>query len=177
MLPLSALGQRIMILGPSNSGKSTLAVALSRKLAVCAVHLDQLRHIPNTNWHERSDAEFSCLHNQAIKGETWVMEGNYTALLPQRFDRATGVILLKSNVWFRYFRYVRRTLRNTQSRAGHLEGGQDRLSWKMTKWIIKTRNKGARYTDLVQAAGKPFVICHTNSALNDLYSAWKLDLP
>ena len=30
--PLSALGERIMICGPSNSGKSTLAVALARKI-------------------------------------------------------------------------------------------------------------------------------------------------
>jgi len=40
MLPLASLGARIVILGPSNAGKSTLAVALSHKLGVPAVHLD-----------------------------------------------------------------------------------------------------------------------------------------
>ena len=33
MLPLHSLGERIVVLGPSNAGKSTLAVALSKNLA------------------------------------------------------------------------------------------------------------------------------------------------
>ena len=90
MLPLSALGQRIIILGPSNSGKSTLAVSIARKQAMIAVHLDQLRHIPNTNWQERPDADFAQLHNAAIQKDSWVMDGNYSSLMPQRVEREIG---------------------------------------------------------------------------------------
>ena len=182
MLPLSALGPRIIILGPSNSGKSTLAVALAQKLSqkkpsLRAVHLDQLRHIPNTNWQERPYEDFQNLHDAAIAQDAWVMDGNYTSLLAQRFDRATGVITLNSNAWFRYIRYVRRTLRNAQDRAGHLEGGHDRLSWTMTSWIIKTRNNGARNHRLARASGKPHVACNTAKELDALYHAWDLALP
>ncbi|MEM6482759.1 MAG: AAA family ATPase [Pseudomonadota bacterium] len=177
MPPLPTLGQRIAILGPSNSGKSTLAVSIAQKTSLPNVHLDQLRHIPNTNWKERSDEEFKCLHDSAILHESWVMEGNYSSLLARRLDRATGVILLNSNVWFRYGRYVRRTLRNTRSRAGQLEGGQDRLSWKMTYWIIKTRNKAERYARIIRQTGKPSVECHTSKELDDLYRHWDLALP
>ena len=56
--PLAALGERIPILGPSNSGKSTLAQVIARTIASEAVHLDQLRHLPGTNWVERPDEEF-----------------------------------------------------------------------------------------------------------------------
>ena len=129
MLALNALGPRVAILGPSNSGKSTLAVSISQKTGLDPVHLDQLRHLPHTNWQERSDEEFAQLHDQAIKKDSWVIEGNYSTLLPHRLDRATGLILLNGNLWLRYFRYVKRTLKNTETRAGHLAGGQDRLSW------------------------------------------------
>jgi adenylate kinase family enzyme len=36
MLPLESLGNRIVIFGPSNSGKSTLASALSQRLGIPA---------------------------------------------------------------------------------------------------------------------------------------------
>ena len=49
-LPLNALGQRIMVMGPSNAGKSTLATAIGRRLELPIVHLDQLNHLPNTDW-------------------------------------------------------------------------------------------------------------------------------
>jgi Cytidylate kinase len=41
-MQLPDLGERICILGPSNSGKSTLAEAIARKRGLQAVHSDQL---------------------------------------------------------------------------------------------------------------------------------------
>ncbi len=176
MSSLSTLGQRIVIVGPSNSGKSTLAVAIAQKLSLQAVHLDQLRHLPNTNWLERPDEEFAQQHDAAILKESWVMEGNYSRLVPQRLDRASGIILLTSSVWLRYYRYLKRTLNNNSTRAGHLEGSQDNLSWKMTRWIIKTRNKAARYEEIIRKTGKPFVKCSTSKDLRTLYRDWDLSL-
>ncbi|MEL7012955.1 MAG: AAA family ATPase [Pseudomonadota bacterium] len=174
MIPLSALGPRIIILGPSNSGKSTLAVSIADKAGMPAVHLDQLRHVPHTNWQERSDSEFATLHDAAIARESWVMDGNYSSLLPKRADRATGLILLSSNVWLRYLRYVKRTLRNSQDRAGHLEGGEDHLSLKMTYWIFITRRSSERYARLLQETDKPSVHCQTAKELRSLYESWNL---
>ncbi|MEM7296380.1 MAG: hypothetical protein AAF330_07145 [Pseudomonadota bacterium] len=82
MVPeLSSLGLRIVIMGPSNAGKSTLAIAISTKLGIPVVHLDQLRHLPDTDWVPRRDDEFLQLHDAAIEEEAWVMDGNYTALI------------------------------------------------------------------------------------------------
>ena len=93
-IQLADLGERICILGPSNSGKSTLAEAIARKRSLEVVHLDLLYHLPNTDWEVRPTDEFVALHDAAITGERWVIDGNYSKCMPQRFLRATGLILL-----------------------------------------------------------------------------------
>ncbi|WP_198137576.1 hypothetical protein [Terriglobus sp. TAA 43] len=104
MMPLSELGERICILGPSNSGKSTLADAIARKVDLQAVHLDQLHHLPHTNWVPRPASEFLALHDEAIAGERWVIDGNYSIHFPQRFLRATGIIVLDVSTLTSLFR-------------------------------------------------------------------------
>jgi adenylate kinase family enzyme len=107
---LSKLGQRICIWGPSNSGKSTLANAIASKLDLPVVHLDQLHHLPNTNWQLRPANEFSELHYAAIMRDRWVIDGNYSKLFRQRLQSATGLILLDISTPASLFRYVRRTI-------------------------------------------------------------------
>lgn len=174
MRALSDLGPRIVVVGPSNAGKSTLAVALSMKIEVPVVHLDQLHHLPNTNWQKRPDEEFSQLHDEAIAQDSWVIEGNYSKLLPQRLERATGCLLITSSMWLRYFRYVKRTLKDNSARAGHLEGGQDNLSLDMVSWIFITRRKASVYLDILHCTGKPMVACTTAAELKQLYEDWEL---
>ncbi|WP_245510856.1 hypothetical protein [Rhizobium leguminosarum] len=36
-----------------------MAVTLSKKLDIPAVHLDQLQHLPGTDWQPRPEAEFA----------------------------------------------------------------------------------------------------------------------
>ena len=178
MLPLSDLGQRIMVLGPSNAGKSTLAAALGVKLSVPVVHLDQLNHLPNTDWEPRPKEEFVTLHDAAIAGDQWVMDGNYTRVTPQRFERATGVILITSNHWLRLARYFRRTMRHPSERIGNLEGGNETLKWQMVDWILfKTPRNAVRYKKMIEQTDLPRVLCPSIKSLKQLYSDWDLPTP
>ncbi|QDY69712.1 AAA family ATPase [Qingshengfaniella alkalisoli] len=178
MRPLSSLGNRIVVLGPSNAGKSTLAVAIANKLDMPVVHLDRLHHLPNTDWQPRPEADFVALHDAAIRQESWVMDGNYSRLMPDRFARATGVILITSNRWLRVSRYLKRTLVNQSTRAGHLEGAQESLKWAMVHWILIARAaSAAKYAGMIEASGLPSVQCHTAKELMSLYRKWDLPPP
>ena len=175
MLALQELGPRIMICGPSNTGKSTLAVAIGRKIGAPAIHLDRFRHLPDTDWVPRSDAAFQALHDVAITGDSWVMDGNYSKLFPQRLARATGIILLSDNRWANFARYLRRTLLQ-RHRAGNLPGAQDSLKWEMVRWILvaSPRNLERYRTDLPRA-GLPFVRVDSMRDLQRIYQHWSLD--
>jgi adenylate kinase family enzyme len=170
---LPTLGRRIMVLGLTNSGKSTLASALSAKLGIPAIHLDQLRHLPNTNWEERSDAEFAALHDDAIRAEEWIVDGSYSKVMPQRLARATGIIVLTDSLATRYRRYFGRTLLQKQ-RAGGLEGGADLVNWKMVHWLWKTRNSAGKYKALAEQSGLPRVFIENQEGLDGLYADWGL---
>ena len=176
--PLSSLGQRIMVMGPSNAGKSTLATALGTHLDLPIVHLDQLSHLPNTDWDPRPKEEFAALHDQAIMEDRWVMDGNYSRLIPKRFERATGVILITSNHWLRLTRYFKRTLLHPNSRLGTLEGGQESLKWMMVDWILfKTPRNARRYAKMIEATSLPAIQCKSTNDLNALYADWGLTRP
>jgi adenylate kinase family enzyme len=173
---LSDLGNRICILGPSNSGKSTLADAVARKRGLEPVHLDVLHHLPNTDWEPRPKSEFIALHDAAIAGERWVMDGNYSVCMPQRFQRATGLILLEISTPMSLLRYFRRTLFET-GRLGALEGGRDSVKWDMVHHIavVQPRNR-KRYAAMFDALDLPKLRLTSVGAIKQCFYAWDLSL-
>jgi len=154
---LTELGPRICILGPSNSGKSTLADAIGQCADLPVVHLDQLHHLPNTAWQPRPRDAFHSLHDEAIAADRWIIEGNYSSCMPQRFARATGVILLDVSTFTSLRRYVRRTWFD-RKRVGGLEGAHERIRWAMLHHItIATPGNRKRYAALFETLSLPKV--------------------
>lgn len=176
ILSLPTLGRRIMVLGLTNSGKSTLAVALAEKLDVPAIHLDQLRHRPYSDWEARPDAEFAALHDEVIQGEAWVIDGSYSMVMPQRVARATGIVVLTDSLAIRYRRYFIRTLFQPE-RAGGLKGGRDSIKWEMIHWLWKTRHSIGKYRDIAARSGLPHLFVNERQELDRLYIAWGLTRP
>lgn len=173
-MQLQELGERICILGPSNSGKSTLANAIARKRRLNPIHLDQLFHLPQTDWIPRPIDEFVALHDKAITGESWVMDGNYSVCMPQRFLRATGIILLDISTPLSLFRYARRALFGKE-RIGGLEGGQDSIKWNMIHHIaIVTPANRQRYAILYDQLHLPKIRLRSARAIQRCYLEWDL---
>jgi len=174
-LPLAALGPRIMICGPSNTGKSTLCVALADKLGAEAFHVDLFRHLPGTDWVQRTDEAFAALHDDAIAHERWVMDGNYSSLMPQRMARATGIVMLGGGRWANFRRYLWRTVFEKRGRAGSLAGDKDSIKWEMVRWILLVQpTNRARDLARVRAAGLPLVELRSMGNLRRLYREWGL---
>ncbi|MCQ8279898.1 AAA family ATPase [Acetobacteraceae bacterium KSS8] len=166
---LNELGPRICIMGPSNSGKSTLARAIASVQGLEAIHLDQLRHLPHTDWIPRPDEGFAALHDAAIMGDRWVIDGNYSKLLPQRLARATGFILLDVPAWTSVYRYIRRCWFE-RDRRGTLEGNRDSVKWDMIRHIVgTTRDNRNRYRTMMESISLPKVQIDSTRALATFY--------
>jgi len=177
MFALADLGPRIVILGPSNSGKSTLALAIAQKCEARVVHLDQLRFEPQSDWVLRDRAEFETLHRVAIDQECWVFEGNYSAQLSERLERATGVIVLHMPKWLCLVRYLRRTKWRSSERVGGIGNIKDRVTWDMLKWVVREGRTNYANSEIVRKSALPVVLCSNLRDIRALYSDWDLTGP
>lgn len=83
---------RILVIGSPGSGKSTFALRLSGILQIPVIHLD------NLNWQADKTTvendEFLRRVKAALVGESWIMDGNYSATMAMRMDRSDTVIFL-----------------------------------------------------------------------------------
>lgn len=142
---------RICVIGPSNSGKSTLANWLGKKLDLKITHLDQLAYAPNTDWKRRPKEDFRADHDKMIQEERWVMDGNYRETMPQRLDRATSVIWLDPPLAGCILRYILRSIRNDPQRAGRLAGTRKEFSFFLIKYtLINYPENKKKYEELLK---------------------------
>jgi adenylate kinase family enzyme len=173
-MTLDDLGPRVCILGPPNSGKSTLAVAIAHARGLTPVHLDLLYHLPNTDWEPRPEVAFIALHDEALAGTHWVMEGNYSRCLPQRLARATGLILLDIPTTTSLFRYLRRSWLE-RARPGALEGGRDSVKWDMIRHIaVTTRENRRRYAEMCDRISLPQIRLSASRDIARFYQSERL---
>lgn len=174
---LENIGTRICIIGSSNSGKSTLADRLGKKLGIKICHLDQIAHKKNTNWERKHDEELIFDHNAVIELDSWVIEGNYSVCMPQRFTRSTSVIWLDPSFIGFLWRYIKRSLKNERSREGNLEGAKGQFSWKLIKYTFFNYPKNKiKYNELLNGYTKPIIKIHSIKELNNKYKEWGIKL-
>ncbi len=84
--------RRILVMGPPGSGKSTLARIIGQSLKLPVVHLDAL--FWNPGWVQPEASEFRDKVATAALQDNWVMDGDYTACLDLRLQRADTAIWL-----------------------------------------------------------------------------------
>lgn len=178
MINLDKLGNRICIIGCSNSGKSTLADALSKKLNFPAYHLDQYAHIENTRWQRQSDEILIENHNNIIKNDSWIIDGNYSLCMKSRMDRATSVIWLDPNVYSSIYRYVLRSIKNDRNRPGRLAGAKNEFSFWLIKWIFFNYPKNRiKYQKLLESSPDLLVIrIQSMASLRNYYKFWEIGI-
>lgn len=99
--------QRIVVIGATSSGKSTLAEILSEKLNLDFIELDALHW--EANWVEAPDDLFRQRVEAAISAERWVVAGNYSVVRDLIWPRADAVIWLYYPLWTIFWQLTRRT--------------------------------------------------------------------
>lgn len=151
------MAYRIIILGPSCAGKTTLGRQLGQCLNIRHIDLDDLRFLPE--WVERSDDDFFEQVHQAIKGrQNWVISGSYKNSWNITMPKATHVIFLDRPLVVLLARLFWRTCRRAITRericGGNRENGH--ALFLLSYWIIKThKRKRQKFQDLQAAPYHP----------------------
>lgn len=83
---------KINVVGTSSSGKTTFSKDLSEILSIPHIEMDALFWGPN--WAPTSYEEFCVKLRLAIKGESWILDGNYTRTTPIKWECVDVVIWL-----------------------------------------------------------------------------------
>src|SRR3989339_414040 len=94
--------KKILIIGSCGSGKSTFAKALSKKLNLPLIGLDQCywKH----GWVRPEREEWRKRVSELVKGENWIMEGNYQSTFDIRFPASDTIIVLNINRFICFWR-------------------------------------------------------------------------
>ena len=149
--------QRIVVVGTSGSGKTTLARNLARHMGVPHVELDALHWGPN--WTEIPDDLLRERTTAALRGDAWVVDGNYSAVRDIVWGRAEAVVWLDYALLTILWQLLKRTLRRVISREELWHGNRERLSTALFSrdsiflWALQTYRKRRReYPVLLSAS-------------------------
>ena len=124
--------KRILIIGCSGAGKSTFAKKLQGVLDIEVIHLDQ--HYWKPNWEKTESEEWSKKVAQLMKGEQWIIDGNYRSTFDMRTPLADTIIWLDFPALICLYRACKRRLE--QNRVDELEGCKERVSFNLLTWIL-----------------------------------------
>ena len=117
--------ERVVVVGTSCSGKTTLARRLSQVLGSPHVELDAIHWEPG--WQERPVDEVRRMAGEAAAGERWVMDGNYSAVRDIVWGRATAVAWLNYPFRVVLWRCLCRTIRRAITREELFSGNREKL--------------------------------------------------
>jgi adenylate kinase family enzyme len=135
--------KKILIIGSSGAGKSTFARRLHRAIGLPLIHLDRLYWKPN--WVETTDkSEWKRTIENALRGDAWILDGNYSGTLEMRLEKCDAVIFLDLPRLLCIYRILKRVaLYKKGSRPDMADGCDERFDWEFVKivWNYPTRSK------------------------------------
>ena len=143
---------RVVVIGTTSSGKSTLAERLAKQLDLNFIELDALHW--EADWAEASLEEFRERVEQATKAKRWIVAGNYHVVRDIVWPKAEAVIWLDYSLGRIFWQLTRRTF--TRWRTRELLWGKNRERfWPHFKlwsqeslfhWLLKTYWRRKRET-------------------------------
>lgn len=139
--------RRICIIGTSGSGKTTLARQIAGQLDMPHVELDALHWQPG--WTPARKDDLRARLEEALAGDTWVVDGNYSVLRSITWARADTIIWLDYALPVVLWRVTRRTARRLISRAELWNGNRESVRTLLSRdsiilWALTTWGKNRR---------------------------------
>jgi len=156
--------KKINVIGTTGSGKSSFSKLLAKKLDYSYIQMDQLFWQPN--WIESSDEEFTAKIAEAVSGNAWVLDGNYSRTNTIKWQNVDTIIWLDYSYPRTFYQLMTRTLCRIISKKELWPKTGNKESFKsaflsrdsIIIWFFKNYgNNKYRYTKLMNAHCLPHV--------------------
>lgn len=160
-MPVAFLGdddfRRIVVIGNTGSGKTTLAGQVAALLGAPHVELDALHWEPN--WTPPRVDAFQERVTAALAGPGWVADGNYGAVRDFVWGRADTIIWLNYPLWVNLWRLLRRSLWRSLCQPELWNGNRERFRTQFLSrdslfvWALKIHRR--RRKQIPELLAKP----------------------
>jgi adenylate kinase family enzyme len=152
--------RRIVIIGITGSGKTTLATRLARHLRAPRVELDELHWGPN--WTPAPPEHFRAAADAATAHHRWVADGNYRAVRDLVWPRADTLIWLDYPLIVNLWRLTRRNIARIATGAELYHGNRESFRTHFLSrdslylWALQShRRRPQDWTDLFAGRDYP----------------------
>ncbi len=128
---------KISIIGYSGAGKSTFATKLKEHYQIPVLYLDTVHF--SANWIERSDEDMEKDMRIFIEKESWILEGNYRRIVPERFEIADQIFIFIPNRLSCLLGVIDRRIKyRKKDRVSRAKGCKEKLDFSFLMWVILT---------------------------------------
>jgi len=134
--------QRIVVVGVAGAGKTTLAWHLAQCLDLPHIEMDAL--FWDANWTQAPPHIFRERVTQALDGECWVTDGNYSKVRDLTWGRADTIVWLDYSLQTILTRLIWRTIRRSFTHEELWNGNRESLVRSLLThdsilaWALKT---------------------------------------
>jgi len=157
---------RIVVIGTSGAGKTTLARTIAQRCGLPHIELDAINW--QACWHDISRHDpptFIRRVAEAIQADAWVLDGNYSIVREQVWQRATHLVWLDYARRVVMARVIRRSVMRTVLKTELWAGNRERwrhflhpshpIRWAWATWAQRRRETAER---LAQSSNAGLVV-------------------
>ncbi len=161
--------KKVLVIGSCGSGKSVFSRRLGEITSLPVIHLDS--HFWRAGWVEPTKDVWREQVEELLKGDEWIIDGNYSGTMDLRLASCDTVLFLDFPRHVCTWRVIKRWYHyRGRSRPDIAGGCPEKIDWAFIKWTwnYPNRSRPKVLERLSRAGGHAKIITlHNEAEVND----------